>query len=137
MSGRSSASSHLYWVACNRSAFSILLILEKWVRLLRMRNTLLITALLFIVTLKRCCRGPSPSLRFLLTSCMHIYCNQCCTSATQPACFVCSAQQPRLFSIGADMPKEARAFFGNQVDLAISQFGRVGDFKDSQVRFLI
>ena len=34
------------------------------------------------------------------------------------------------------MPKEARVFFGNQMDVAISQFGRVGDFKDSQVGFL-
>jgi len=102
MSGGSGASSHLYWVACNR-----------------------------------CCRGPTSSLRFVLTSCQHIYCSQCCTTATQPGCFVCAAQQPRLFSIGADLPKEARPFFSNQVDLPIVQLGRVGDFKDSQVKILL
>ena len=32
------------------------------------------------------------------------------------------------------MPKEARPFFGNQADLPIVQLGRVGDFRDSQVR---
>ena len=82
---------------------------------------------------QRCCRGPTSSLRFLLTSCQHIFCSQCCTTATQPGCFVCAAQQPRIFSIGADLPKEARPFFSNQVDLPIVQLGRVGDFKDSQV----
>jgi len=35
------------------------------------------------------------------------------------------------------LPKEARPFFGNQADLPIVQFGRVGDFRDSQVKILM
>ena len=31
------------------------------------------------------------------------------------------------------MPKEARVLFNNQVDMSLVQFGKAGDFKDSQV----
>ena len=87
-------------------------------------------------SISRCCRGPNNTsgLRFLLTSCMHIYCSRCCTASTQqPGCIICSAPQPRLFPIGADLPKEARSLFSSMEEMTLLQFGKVGGFRDSQV----
>jgi len=50
-------------------------------------------------------------LRYGLTNCGHIYCENCLKNATQPKCFVCQAPSPRAIELNQHLRPELRRQF--------------------------
>jgi len=50
-------------------------------------------------------------LRYGLTNCGHIYCENCLKNATQPKCFVCQAPGPRAIELNQQLRPELRRQF--------------------------
>ena len=51
------------------------------------------------------------TLRYGLTNCGHIYCENCLKNATQPKCFVCQMPNPRSVVLDRHLRPELRAQF--------------------------
>ena len=51
------------------------------------------------------------SLRYALTNCGHIYCENCLKNATQPKCFVCQTANPRSIVLDQHLRPELRTQF--------------------------
>ena len=69
-------------------------------------------------------------LRYGLTNCGHIYCENCLKNATQPKCFVCQAPSPRAIELNKHLRPELRRQFLAVVPVSQVWFFRIWRLND-------
>ena len=69
-------------------------------------------------------------LRYGLTNCGHIYCENCLKNATQPKCFVCQAPSPRAIELNQHLRPELRRQFLAVVPVSQVWFFRIWSLND-------
>lgn len=76
-------------------------------------------------------------LQFRLTTCGHIYCDNCISNATKPKCQMCGSTNVNAIPLSAKMGPDVQIFFTNVVDLAkknTQQLIQVMEFQHSHRR---